>query len=71
MESMPHSQRKILLTRKLPTVVENRLRLSYDITLNTSDRAMSEAELSLAMLDFDALVSTVSDPLNAAVLQTD
>jgi lactate dehydrogenase-like 2-hydroxyacid dehydrogenase len=70
-ESMPHSQRKILLTRKLPTVVENRLRLSYDITLNTSDRAMSEAELSLAMLDFDALVSTVSDPLNAAVLQTD
>jgi lactate dehydrogenase-like 2-hydroxyacid dehydrogenase len=58
-----------LVTRKLPTVVEGRLRSTYDVTLNTNDTAMSKAELSAAMSNFDALVSTVSDPLDAAVLQ--
>ena len=62
---------KILLTRKLPTVVENRLSSTYEVTLNTTDQAMSKAELSVAMSNFDALVSTVSDPLDATVLQVD
>ncbi|MEH6570974.1 MAG: NAD(P)-dependent oxidoreductase [Halioglobus sp.] len=37
--------------------------------LNTTDQPMSKAELSVAMSNFDALVSTVSDPLDATVLQ--
>jgi lactate dehydrogenase-like 2-hydroxyacid dehydrogenase len=65
-----HSTRpKVLVTRKLPTVVEDRLRLRYAVTLNTTDQAMSKAELSVAMSNFDALVSTVSDPLDASVLK--
>ena len=60
---------KILLTRKLPTVVENRLRSDYDVTLNATDRPMTIGGLSAAMSSFDALVSTVSDPLDATVLQ--
>ena len=66
---MQNIRPKILLTRKLPTAVENRLRSSYDVTLNTTDHPMSKAELSVAMSNFDALVSTVSDPLDATVLQ--
>jgi lactate dehydrogenase-like 2-hydroxyacid dehydrogenase len=65
-----HSTRpKVLVTRKLPSVVENRLRLTYEVTLNTTDQAMSKAELSVAMSNFDALISTVSDPLDETVLK--
>lgn len=62
---------RILVTRKLPTVVENRLSSSYDVSLNITDRPMSKVELSAAMSNFDALVSTVSDPLGTSVLQSD
>jgi len=65
-----HSIRpKVLVTRKLPAMVEDRLRSTYEVTLNNTDQPMSKAELSVAMSNFDALVSTVSDPLDATVLQ--
>jgi lactate dehydrogenase-like 2-hydroxyacid dehydrogenase len=66
---MENTRPKVLVTRKLPAVVENRLRSTYEVRLNTTDQAMSKAELSVAMSNFDALVSTVSDPLDATVLQ--
>ena len=66
---MENTRPKVLLTRKLPAVVENRLRSTYEVRLNTTDQPMSKAELSVAMSNFDALVSTVSDPLDATVLQ--
>ena len=62
---------RILLTRKLPAAVEDRLSLTYDSTLNYTDHPMSRAELSAAMSEFDALVSTVSDQLDASLLQVD
>ena len=62
---------KVLLTRKLPAAVENRLSSTYAVELNTTDQPMSKAEITKAMSNFDALVSTVSDPLDATVLQTD
>ena len=60
----------VLLTRKLPAAVEARLCSTYEVQLNTTDKPMSKAELSAAMTEFDALVSTVSDPLDAPVLQS-
>jgi lactate dehydrogenase-like 2-hydroxyacid dehydrogenase len=66
---MNRTRRKILLTRKLPTTVEDRLCATYAVTLNTTDQPMSKAELCAAMSNYDALVSTVSDPLDASVLQ--
>jgi lactate dehydrogenase-like 2-hydroxyacid dehydrogenase len=66
---MENTRPKVLVTRKLPAVVENRLRSTYEVRLNTTDQPMSKAELSVAMSNFDALVSTVSDPLDATVLQ--
>jgi lactate dehydrogenase-like 2-hydroxyacid dehydrogenase len=67
---MENTSPKVLVTRKLPAMVENRLRSTYDVSLNTTDQAMSKAALSAAMSKFDALVSTVSDPLDAKVLQS-
>lgn len=67
---MQSTRLKILLTRSLPAEVEDRLRSTYAVTLNTTDQPLSKAELSAAMSNFDALVSTVSDPLDASVLQT-
>jgi len=67
---MAEARPRILLTRKLPTAVEARLCSTYDVHLNSTDIPMSKAELSTAMTEFDALVSTVSDPLDAPVLQT-
>ena len=66
---MNNTRPKILLTRKLPAAVENRLRATYAVTLNPTDQPLSKAELSAAMSNFDALVSTVSDHLDATVLQ--
>jgi lactate dehydrogenase-like 2-hydroxyacid dehydrogenase len=67
---MAEARPRILVTRKLPTAVEARLCSTYDVHLNSTDIPMSKAELSTAMTEFDALVSTVSDLLDAPVLRT-
>ena len=60
---------KILATRKLPSAVEARLSERYDVRLNPDDRPLNRAQLSAAMVRYDALVSTVSDALDASILQ--
>lgn len=67
--SMNNSDIKVLVTRKLPIEVEQRLQSAYEVTLNTTDQPMSKAELIVAMSHFDILISTVSDPLDEDVLQ--
>ena len=66
MQKMPP---KILVTRKLPSAVEARLSERYDVRLNPDDRPLNRAQLSAAMARYDALVSTVSDALDASILQ--
>ena len=66
---MPIIRPKVLVTRKLPMVVEQRLQEKYDASLNSSDQPMSKPELQDAMTDFDGIVSTVSDPFDASVLE--
>ena len=63
---MASARPKILLTRKLPAVVENRLRSTYDARLNTADQVMSKAELSAAMSNFDAFFSNKALPNKVA-----
>jgi lactate dehydrogenase-like 2-hydroxyacid dehydrogenase len=67
---MADARPRVLVTRKLPAAVEARLCSTYEVHLNATDNPMSKAELSAAMTEFDALASTVSDPLDAPVLQT-
>ena len=66
---MTKARQRVLVTRKLPAAVETRLCSAYDVRLNADDKPMSKAELCAALTQFDALVSTVSDRLEAAELQ--
>jgi len=59
---------KIIVTRRWPEAVEAELRNAYDATLNPDDRPMSADALRAAMDDYDAVLPTVSDRIDAAVL---
>ena len=59
---------RILVTRKLPGAVEEHLAALFDVQLNPSDTPMGGVDLSAAMREFDALVPTVSDRLDAGLL---
>ena len=67
---MPHSQKKpvVIVTRKLPDVVETRLRELFDARLNLEDKPMTAAELVAAAKTADVLVPTVTDRIDRSVL---
>jgi len=58
----------VVVTRKLPDIVETRMRELFDTRLNTDDKPMGHAELTEAMGSADVLVPTVTDRIDAGVL---
>jgi len=58
----------VVVTRKLPAVVETRMRELFDARLNIDDKPMSQAELVEAVKTADVLVPTVTDKIDAAVI---
>ena len=62
------SKKKVLITRRWPEAVEAKLRELYDVTLNETDRPMTADAMRQALLDYDAVCPTVSDKVDAAVL---
>ncbi len=58
----------VVVTRKLPEVVETRMRELFETRLNTEDRPMTQAELVEAVKTADVLVPTVTDRIDAGVL---
>ena len=58
----------VIVTRKLPDVVETRMRELFDARLNVDDRPMSQAELIAALKIAHVLVPTVTDRIDKAVL---
>ena len=58
----------VIITRKLPDVVETRMRELFDARLNVDDRPMSHAELAEAMREADVLVPTVTDRIDAGLI---
>lgn len=67
---MPTSTRKpvIIVTRKLPEVVETRMRELFDAKLNLDDKPLSQAELVAAAKEADVLVPTVTDKIDRGVI---
>jgi glyoxylate reductase len=67
---MPNSAKKplVIVTRKLPDVVETRMRELFDARLNTGDKAMTQAQLIEAVKTAEVLVPTVTDRIDRAVL---
>lgn len=59
---------KILISRRWPAAVEQRLAARYDVTLNESDVPLTIDQLRAAMGEYDALCPTVSDKVPAQVL---
>jgi glyoxylate reductase len=58
----------VVVTRKLPDVIETRMRELFDARLNLDDKPMTQAELAEAVKTADVLVPTVTDRIDAAVL---
>ena len=59
---------KVLVTRKWPKIVEDKLNSDFEVTLNESDIPLSEQQLIEGMQNFDALLPTVTDTISDKVL---
>ena len=58
----------VIVTRRLPEMVETRMRELFDAQLNSTDTPMSHAELATAMREADVLVPTVTDKIDAGLI---
>src|SRR5918997_3777037 len=66
---MPAKKRPVVIvTRRLPDVVETRMRELFDTRLNVDDTPLAEGELLAAVKQADVLVPTVTDRIDASVL---
>jgi glyoxylate reductase len=59
---------KVVVTRKLPELVEARMRELFDVTLNASDAPMNRDQLAAAMRVAAVFVPTVTDRIDKALL---
>ncbi len=59
----------IYVTRKLPGDALDRLRAQHNVQVNPADRNITKAELLQAVSGQDALISMLSDPVDAEVIQ--
>ncbi|MGQ2907479.1 MAG: 2-hydroxyacid dehydrogenase [Aliihoeflea sp.] len=59
----------VVITRKLPDQVETRMRELFDARLNVDDRPMAQPQLVAAMREADVLVPTVTDRIDAALIE--
>lgn len=62
------SRPKVVVTRRWPRAVEDVLSEEYDVTFNRGDRALTAGELREAIATADAVLPTVTDRIDAGVL---
>jgi lactate dehydrogenase-like 2-hydroxyacid dehydrogenase len=60
---------RLLITRRLPEAVHERLRQRYEVTANPDDLAFDRDSLARALREFDALVPTITDRIDAGLLR--
>ena len=60
---------RVLMTRRWPEAVEQHLSQRYELTLNVADAPLGPEAMAEALHTHDAVCPTVSDDLNAAVLE--
>ncbi|WP_300057158.1 D-glycerate dehydrogenase [uncultured Roseobacter sp.] len=58
----------VLVTRRWPAAVEQRLAAEYEVELNRSDRPLTPSELREAFLKYDAVLPTVTDRIGPDAL---
>ncbi len=59
----------VILTRKLPDVVETRMCELFDARLNLDDKPLSQAELAEVVRVADVIVPTVTDRIDVALIE--
>ena len=59
---------RVVITRKLPDLIETRMMELFDVKLNLNDEALSTSELIDAVKIADVLVPTVTDKIDSQVL---
>jgi glyoxylate reductase len=65
---MPTERLSVVVTRRLPEVVETRMTELFDVELRSGDKKMSHDELADAMKRADVLVPCVTDQIDATLL---
>ena len=65
------SRPRILLTRRWPQPVEDRLAEHYEVTPNQADVPLDAAALAAAMRDHDAVCPTVTDRLPRDIVEVE
>ena len=66
--TMSKQKPKVIVTRRLPAAVENRMIELFDVELNKDDIPMSRGEIAAAMMKADVLVPTISDSIDQKLL---
>lgn len=64
------SKPRVVITRRWPTEVESYLQDHFDVSTNAHDAPMTPEQLADALKGADALCPTVSDRIDAEILQT-
>jgi len=65
---MPKQQLSVVVTRRLPEVVETRLAELFDVRLRDTDAPMTRQELAEAIKTCDVLVPTITDQIDNALI---
>lgn len=65
---MPSQRLSVVVTRRLPEVVETRMKELFNVRLRDDDTPMSRQELVQAMQSTDVLVPTIGDQIDAGML---
>ncbi len=65
---MSSERLSVVVTRRLPEAVENRMKDLFDVTLREDDSPMSRQELAQAIKHADVLVPTLTDRIDAGLI---
>jgi glyoxylate reductase len=65
---MPSTRPSVVVTRRLPEVVETRMTELFDVRLRDDDAPLSRAALAEALAEADVIVPSLADTLDAGLL---
>jgi len=68
MSLLKHPRPRVTVTRRLPEVVESRMKDLFETTLRNEDAPLSHDELKAAIADCDVFVPTVTDEIDADII---
>ena len=66
---MRKGKTRVIVSRRLPEPVQDRLKALFDVRLNSDDAPMSHAQLCAAAAQCDVLAPTVTDVIDKAVIE--